>query len=144
MSRNLLTRRLLIAIFAVLANPSDAAPDRSRFSIGGTVATLCRIDFDRPALPSSLAHVVDLGRYTLLCNSREGFRIVVQHPPNLPNAAIAIDGVAIPLTPGIETVLVVSKAPAFQSGAARLVLGDAMPRPIDIAFRVEPLGVVYQ
>ena len=131
-------------MFGAVASPSIAGPDRSSFSVSGTVATICRIDFDHTA-PSSLdKHDVSFGGYTMLCNSREGFRIVVQHPPGLQNAAIEIDGVTVQLSAGSETLLVESKAPAIQSGTARLLLSDTAPRSIDIAFRIEPKGLVYQ
>jgi len=128
---------------AALPAAGVAAPSRATWTVQGRVATLCRIDFDRPLAGQATGGVIELGTYSTLCNDRDGYRIVMRHAAGLQHAAIEIDGVTVPLSSGSETVIVDSGRPEFHTGAARIVLADGSAQPGSISFRVEPKGAVY-
>src|SRR4051812_9120168 len=111
--------RLKIALCLVAASlPAVAVAGQSRttLTIQGTVATICHVDFDRPIAGAASGGTVDLGHFEELCNDRDGYRIVIQHPAGLQNASVEYGGVSIPLSAGTETVIVDSNVPAYRTG----------------------------
>ena len=66
-----------------------------------------------------------------------GYRVVLDHPAHLPEAAVLSDGVRIPLTEIGETVLWDSDHPGFERRQLELDLGDE-PAPVSrLGLRIE-------
>ena len=87
MSRTRITTALCL-LAAGLPATAAAAPSRVTWTIQGTVSTICRLDFDRPVATEPNGGIVELGSYSELCNDRDGYRIVMQHPAGLQNASV--------------------------------------------------------
>ena len=86
--------------------------------------------------------VVDLGSFSELCNNREGYRVVLQHPEGL-NASVEVNGFAIPLSQGSETVIVDYNQPEYRTSHARLRLASNDLLMPTLGFRIEPKGAIY-
>lgn len=139
MRGKILTAALIAAASAV---PAHAAPERAVFQISGIVPTICRVSFNQPVI-SMGGDMVELGTFEQLCNDRDGYRVVLQHPANMQGAQIDIDGVLVPLSAGTETTVIDSNVPNYRMSHARLQLASSQSEMTTLSFRVEPKGMIF-
>lgn len=123
-------------VSASAANSGDG-----RFQITGIVRTICRVNFSNPVAPQQDGHV-DFGAMTQLCNSAEGYRLILMHPSGLSGAKFRIGNSEVLLNSGTETVLAEASVPTYRLANAELELG-AQTELSTISFRMEPKGMVY-
>lgn len=123
------------------AGAANAQPITARLRVQGVVRTICDVEFNGSAVAVS-SNRVDLGQMLQSCNNSEGYRIVVQHPSGLTNASIEIDGTAVPLSSGNETVIVDANEPDYRISAASLNAPNAT-QLATLSFRIEPKGGVF-
>ena len=101
------------------------------------VPVYCSIDLFPASAQARGGNVVHLGTSQELCNAPRGYRVVLDHPAHLPEAAVLSDGVRIPLTEIGETVLWDSDHPGFERRQLELDLGDE-PAPVSrLGLRIE-------
>jgi hypothetical protein len=123
------------------ALPANAT-ERANFRVSGIVHTVCRLDI---AGSSSVRNTgfIDFGTFTQLCNAKSGFRVIMQHPTNMGGATLMIDGRAVPLSSGNETIIVDSSQPIFKVSDAQLDVRNTTTPVHSLSFRIEPKGAVY-
>ena len=141
-------QRILVTglIATMLATFTLSAPviarDTASFRFSGIVRTVCRMEFSGYQSPR-INGIVDFGTVMQLCNNRQGYRVVMQHPTNMGGATFVLDGQAIPLSNGNETVIVDSARPAFKLGSAQLDVSNVNVPVQSLSFRIEPKGAVF-
>jgi len=132
-----------LLLSAGIAQPVAAANQESaQFRLSGIVRTVCRLEFSGFGTPQGQG-LIDFGAFTQLCNARSGYRVTMQHPANMTGAVLMIDGRAVPLSSGTETVIADENHAAFRTSNAQLdVRGVAVPLT-NLSFRIDPKGAVY-
>lgn len=142
---NVMTRvRAAAGLLAVAAAASVATPVLANVvAITARASTVCRIDFSGAA-PSALpAGETFLGQMTELCNSADGYRLVVRHPRDLDNAYIIIDGQRIALASSAdETVIIDSDLPGFRERSIAISLANGLDRA-GLSFEARPKGMIF-
>ena len=131
---------LSIAAVTMFSISASAATERASFRLAGTVHTICRVSFSGTGQASQ--NSIDLGNVEQLCNSRNGYRVVMQHPANLGQAVLVIGTRRIPLSPGNETVIINENHPVFASQTAQLEIASTQSVPA-LSFRIEPKGAIF-
>jgi hypothetical protein len=141
-------RKLPLWISALLLSASIAQPlgaanqESAQFRLSGIVHTICRLEFSGYGTPQDEG-LIDFGAFTQLCNARSGYRVTMQHPANMTGAVLMIDGRAVPLSNGTETVIADENHAAFRTSNAQLdVRGVTVPLT-NLSFRIDPKGAVY-
>lgn len=117
------------ATAAVVIGALALAP--SAHSVSGTinlrayVPVYCNVGL-LPSLgfSSGESGVIHLGTSQELCNAPRGYRVILEHPVDMPEAAVISDAMRIPLSESGETVLVNSDHPGFQFRDLALDLGE--------------------
>ena len=141
-------RKLPLLISALLLSASAAAPviaaaqERANFRITGIVRTICRLEFSGFGTPQSNG-VIDFGAFTQLCNASSGYRVFMQHPANMAGAVLIIDGRAVPLSNGTETVIADENHANFRTSNAQLDVRGVNVPLTNLSFRIDPKGAVY-
>lgn len=131
-----------IALIAI-ASPATAIGQGSNISISGRVPTVCTVDANLQASSNFSSGVNSLGRIVALCNNREGYRLVLQHPSGIPGATILLDGERIAIQPfATQTVLIDSDHAAFEERQLDLELA-ASSDGIPLTLYAEPKGVIF-
>lgn len=137
------TRSLLTLIAATAGGSAAlAAPSSTQIAIHGVVPTICRVQFANPVVQPE-AGVLNLGNMSEFCNQGEGYRVVVRHPAGLQQAQFTVDGVAVPLSSGTETVLIDSNGPRVRNSQVLLTLGGSPVQLASLSFSAEPKGITY-
>lgn len=137
-------------LFGAAALAALSLPVQAQTGIGDRVSTvitlnavvpvICHVKLDvHPGTPDQDG-VVDLGVADEFCNAPRGYRVVVQHSPNLEGAALISGGVRIPLSPTGETVLTDSVHPDLRQFALSADLGDQPEEFRSLGIRIEPKG----
>jgi hypothetical protein len=134
--------RAALAVAAAIALPTTASGERSNIQaeqsiyLRGFVPVYCNVE-----LTPSGAHyqdgVVALGESTELCNAPRGYRIVLDTPPGLTDAAILSDDTRIPLSPSGETVLASLDHPSLQTRELALDPGSDAGEITRLGIRIE-------
>lgn len=136
-------RMLILLACAPLVLPASAiAMERGTFRLRATVKTVCRVEFS--GLGGQVRDgAIDLGAMTRLCNDRGGYRLILQHAPGMAGTMFVIDGQAVPLSAGTETVLLDENHPVFKISSASLALRDGAGSIPSLSFRIEPKGQIF-
>ncbi len=129
------------SLFTATSFQANAA-ERGVFRIGGIVPTVCRLDIGGAA-PAQSGTVLNLGSFKQVCNSKAGYRVIMQHPANMVGAALTIDGRVVPLSTGNETVIVDENRPVFKVSDAQLDMRNVTFPLNTLSFRIEPKGAIY-
>src|SRR3569833_4516745 len=106
--------RTALAAAAICATPTMACGEQSMargseqtIYLRAFVPVYCEVEIAPTGVPSGNG-VVPLGQSTELCNAPRGYRIILEHPTGLTDAAVLIDAKRVPLSATGETVLVAS------------------------------------
>lgn len=142
MNRSILTVALACAIMTSAAPAGAIGNGTANLRVHATVRTICLLDFATDTVTPD-AGQINLGTVTQLCNNRDGYRVVLQHPVGMTGANFILDGRVIPLSQGSETTLLDSDHPAFRLSEAQLELGSSDNQLDRLTFRIEPKGPVY-
>lgn len=134
------TVTVALALLATSGLPVQASAEPTRSSsvrIQGYVPVMCRVQ-----LASSIGilgedGMIDLGVAREFCNAPRGYRVILQHAPDLDGAAIVRDGQRIPLSRSGETVLTDSSHANVQNVALAVDPGSAPAAFKSIAIRIE-------
>jgi hypothetical protein len=135
----------VLAAAALLAGvPAQAGngSNSSSITIGihAFVPVICHVELNgSPGMPGSDG-IVPLGMADEFCNAPQGYRVLIQHPAGLVDAAVYRNGVRIPLSPAGETVLTDSSQPALQQLALALDPGDHPEQFTSLGVRIESKG----
>ena len=135
-----------LAVIALLAGaPAQADQGASStvsttISIRAFVPVICRVELTgSPGQPDSQG-VVPLGVANEFCNSAAGYRVLLQHPAGLNDAAVFRNGVRIPLSSGGETVLTDSHTAHLEQLTLALDPGDQPELFTSLGVRIESKG----
>ena|SRR6218665_339667 len=125
----------MVAAALLSAAPTAAAP--TTIYLRAFVPIYCNVELD-PAPGAALQDgVINLGTSHELCNSPNGYRIILEHPANMADAAVISDATRIPLSQSGETVLWSSNQPGLEMRQLALDLGHG-PTTIDrLGLRIE-------
>ena len=133
------------AVIAAVSLPVQADTGFGR-KVGTTITlrpvvpVLCRVELNaQPGMPDEEG-VVQLGYANEFCNAPRGYRVVVQHAPNLEGAALISGGLRIPLSETGETVLTDSAHPDLRRVSLAADLGDSPERFRSLGVRIEAKG----
>lgn len=108
--------------------PTAAAP--TTIYLRAFVPIYCNVELLPSDSPAGHEGVIALGTSHELCNSPHGYRIILEHPANLVDAAVISDTTRIPLSQSGETVVWNSDQPGLESRQLALDLGHG-PTAID-------------
>ena len=126
------------AVFAMAlttAAPITAAP--TTIYLRGYVPLYCNVELlSAPSAPGSDG-LINLGTSRELCNSPHGYRVILEHPANMVNAAIISDANRIPLSQSGETVVWSSDQPGFELRQLALDLGKESGSINRLGLRIE-------
>lgn len=125
-----------VAIAALSATPSTGSVSRSVY-LRAFVPVYCNVELQPSIGVAADQGVIDLGRSQEFCNAPRGYRIILQHPTDMPHAAIISDTVRIPLSESGETVLADSDHPGFQFRDLALDLGHEQASISRLGLRME-------
>ena len=136
------TIRTLAAVAAVISGLAAGPVSADTIMISARASTICRIDF-AGATPTTLpAGETALGSMTELCNSADGYRLVMRHPTGLTDAWLVIDGQRIALSDASETVLFDSDLPGYRQRSISIALASDLD-VAGLSFSAQPKGVIY-
>ena len=125
-----------IAVAILAAAPGGAVPTTT-IHLRAHVPVYCNVELFPASGPAAGNGLISLGTSQELCNSPHGYRLILQHPEGLADAAIISDAQRIPLSPGGETVVWNSDQPGLEMRQLALDLGDG-PATIDrLGLRIE-------
>lgn len=134
--------RKLVAVAAVISGLAVGPVSASTVMITARVSTICRIDFAGSTPATLPAGETPLGNMTELCNSADGYRLVLRHPSGMSDAWIVVDGERIPLSPSSETVLFDSNLPGYHQRAISIALAADVDAS-GLSFSAQPKGPIY-
>lgn len=140
-----ITKIILVTSAFTLAGFSvNADTGRSNVSttvrLQGYVPVLCRVQLAQSVGTADAEGVVSLGTAQEFCNAPRGYRVLVQHAPDLEGAAVISQGVRIPLSPSGETILTDVTHPDLRSVSLAVDLGDKPEKFRSIGMRIEAKG----
>jgi len=125
-----------IAVAILAAAPGGAVPTTT-IHLRAHVPVYCNVELFPASGPAAGEGLISLGTSQELCNSPHGYRLILQHPEGLDDAAIISDAQRIPLSPSGETVVWNSDQPGLEMRKLALDLGDG-PTTIDrLGLRIE-------
>lgn len=145
----MIVRRMALSVLAFVgaALPvAGAGAEEMSIGIVGRVRTICDVSLAGGATEALHRGDNRLGRMTELCNSVEGYRLVMEHPRGLTNAFVVIGGGRrIPLSEAAtSTVIVDSDHPTYVERDLTLVLAETPAgRATSITLYAEPKGVTF-
>ena len=123
------------AAVALLATPT-MAHDEQTIYLTAHVPVYCNVELMASGMQYQDGLVV-LGQSMELCNAPRGYRVILQHPAGLANAAVISDATRIPLSTGGETVLVDSDHPSLQVRQLALDPGSHPEQISHLGIRIE-------
>lgn len=140
---NRIAVKAIVAAAALCVMPSMAIGEQSMargseqtIYLRAFVPVFCEVELTPSAIHAENG-VVELGRSMELCNAPRGYRIILQHPAGLTNAALISDSTRIPLSASGETVLVDSDHPNLQVRQLALDLGNQPGQINRLGLRIE-------
>lgn len=132
-----------IAILAALLGASPAMADSVNISIHARARTICKVEVGATVLPTFSEGENGLGRMTELCNSVQGYRLILEHPAGLEDAWVVVDGARVPISPtSTRTVIVDSSHAGFVERDLGIVLGEAHAQ-LPLSLRAEAKGMIF-
>jgi hypothetical protein len=102
---------------------ADTTQDGYRLTVSGYVPVVCRADLDTSVAPTGGSQV-DLGTLHEFCNSANGYRVTVDHSPELAGATLMIDGNAVRLSDAGSTVISSASQPGIAAHKVSLLVAD--------------------
>lgn len=120
---NKAAKAAIIAGFAMSAAPS-AGSVSSTIHLRAYVPVYCNVELLPSFSSETVERVINLGVTQEFCNSPRGYRIILQHPTDLPGAAVISDSVRIPLSGSGETILSESDHAGFRLRQMALDVGE--------------------
>lgn len=99
---------------------ADTTQDGYRLTVSGYVPVVCRANLDTMVAPSG-GNQVDLGTLHEFCNSANGYKVTVDHSPELAGATLMIDGNAVRLSDAGSTVISGASQPGIAAHKVSLV-----------------------
>ena len=133
-------------IFASIVPQGSLKADNGsgRISLSGYVAVICRAELSGGIIPTS--DRVALGQLTELCNTTQGYQVIMSYPARLQGARLLIDGVAMTLDGSGQTIISDSYMSAYRIRALELdispINSDARQNGLNVSFRAVPRGGV--
>ncbi len=127
------------AIIAIGAIPASATCGQisKTIHLRAHVPIYCNIEM-LPALGMGQSEgVVSLGMSQEICNAPRGYRVILQHPANMPGAAIISDQDRIPLSDSGETILSNSDHPGIRLRQLALDIGNDPATLSHLGIRIE-------
>jgi len=125
----------MFAMAMLSAAPACAVP--ATIYLSAYVPIYCNVDLV-PAATASGAHgLINLGTSHELCNAPHGYRIILEHPANMVDAAIISDAIRIPLSQSGETVVWNSDQPGLELRQLALDLGKESGSINRLGLRIE-------
>ncbi len=126
---------------AVAANADSGLGKSSTvFKLTALVPVICHVELEVASSSPNDNGVAPLGTAKEFCNAPRGYRVLVEHAADLPEAAIVQDGVRIPLSPTGTTVLTDSSHPDISKRTLAIEVGNNVERFRSLAVRIEPKG----
>ena len=136
-----------MTLFATALTPLGAAyadPSSGRISVSGYVAVICRAELSGGILSST--DRVSLGRLTELCNTSQGYQVIMTYPSGLEGAKLLIDGVPMTLNGTGQAIVADSYMAAYRVRELELDLGPVSTAErqngLNVSFRAVPRGGV--
>ncbi|RYD62483.1 MAG: hypothetical protein EOP58_13090 [Sphingomonadales bacterium] len=123
------------ATLGLLATPTLAHEEQT-VHLSAHVPVYCSVQF-MPSVGSPENGLVTLGQSFELCNAPRGYRIILQHPAGLADAALISDATRIPLSASGETVLVDSDHASLHVRQLALDLGANPTQIGNLGLRIE-------
>lgn len=139
-----MTNRASAMLLAALMSGFAVSPAAAGVvTISARASTICRVDIAPGPSAAAGEGIRSLGHMTELCNSADGYRLVLAHPEGLVNAAVVVDGHRIPIdTSDRETIVFDSDLPGFRQRTVAIE-ADKRIELADLQFQVHPKGAVY-
>lgn len=128
-----------IATLAFAAMPAHSMQGVSQtIRLRAYVPMICNVQLQQSfaGMPSADG-IVNLGTTQEFCNAPRGYRVILQHPADLADAAAVSDARRIPLSASGETVLVNSDHPDFRLRNLALDLGEDPAQVNRLGLRIE-------
>lgn len=119
--------RTLGAAFAAIglvSGTAAAAAVTETIRLRAFVPVYCNVELIPAGMSTADGGLVDLGFTQEFCNAPRGYRVILEHPTDVVDAAVISDTVRIPLSETGETVLSNSDHPDFELRRLALDLGD--------------------
>ena len=117
------------------ATPTGAVP--TTIHLTAFVPLYCNVELVPAAGATQEDGLIDLGTSRELCNSPNGYRIILQHPADLVDAAIISDANRIPLSQSGETIVWNSDQPGLELRQLALDLGKESGSVNHLGLRIE-------
>ena len=136
--------RLSMILAAVLTANTAARAEGGSLSISARVKTVCTAEIT--AAPSAIFEkgLNRVGELIELCNSVEGYRLVVRHSEMSQGAYWLLDGIPIDVEKSSDvTVLVDSTQPAYRRRRLALYLPEPISERFPFVLYAEPKGMVF-
>lgn len=116
---------LALGLTAVALPAASAPAEEGGYAIkvSGYVPVICRATLDS-TLVSATGSEIDLGTLQEFCNSPNGYKVYVDHSPELAGATLIVDGTAVPLAENGSTEISTSAGPAGVSRKVALHLPE--------------------
>lgn len=125
----------VLAMAFLSASPTGAVP--ITIYLRAHVPIYCNVELFPALTPAGEGGVINLGTSQELCNSPHGYRVILQHPADMVDAAVISDANRIPLSQSGETIVWDSDQPGLEQRQLALDLGDG-PTSIDrLGLRIE-------
>jgi hypothetical protein len=125
------------AVAAVLLSSTSTGAVPTTIYLRAFVPVYCNVELVPAANTADEEGLVNLGTSQELCNSPNGYRIILQHPADLVDVALISDASRIPLSPSGETVVWNSSQPGFEQRHLALDLGDGPTSIERLGLRIE-------
>lgn len=122
----------------------SAESSSGRIGVSGFVAVICRAELSGGIFPSS--DRIALGRLTELCNTSQGYQVIMNYPTGLQGAKLLVDGVAITLDGSGQAIIADSFIAAYRVRDLELdmtpVSTAERQNGLNVSFRAVPKGGV--
>lgn len=103
----------VVAVAALAATPSSGSINRTIY-LHAFVPVYCNVELTPSLGGEGGDGIIDLGQSQEFCNAPRGYRIILEHPTDLAQAAVISDAIRIPLSETGETILADSDQPGIQ------------------------------
>lgn len=127
-----------LVMVAVPVEASNHARSASlTINLRAYVPVLCRVQLNLAQASPDENGMVDLGDATEFCNSPRGYKVYLQHPAGLEDAAVIVGGVRTPLSVDGDTVLTDSYGPNLRRLRLAMDLGEDPTKFTSVGVRIE-------
>ena len=138
------TLRLSMILATVLTTSTAAHAEGGSISINARVRTVCTAEIKAAPFAMFEKGLNRVGELIELCNSVEGYRLVVKHSEMSQGAYWLLDGIPIDVEKSSDvTVLVDSTQPAFRQRYLALYLPEPISERFPLVLYAEPKGMVF-